>query len=150
MMRAGIAMAALIDDEGAAEMADVELVGAEQIDEIDLALLRAVDDARHIAAALARHEAEIERRRRGCAAVCRTLKPFQPPSAALPAGPIMPVSPAIFAASARIAAPSARVSAPAPRMIIGRLASFSIFAKSWLPSAMPSSASTSAPSCSTG
>ena len=61
-MRAGIAMAALIDDEGAAEMGDVEFVGAQQIDEVDLALLRAVDDAGDVAAAFARQEAQIERR----------------------------------------------------------------------------------------
>ena len=51
IVRAGVAMAALIDDEGAAEMGDIELVGAEQIDEVDLALLRAVDDAGDVAAA---------------------------------------------------------------------------------------------------
>ena len=48
----------------------------------------------------------------------------------------MPVSAAILAASFRIAAPSARASAPAPRIIIGRLASFSTCAKAWLPLAI--------------
>ena len=62
MMGAGIAMAALIDDEGAAQMGDVEFVGAQQIDKVDLALLRAVDNAGHIAAAVARQEAQIQRR----------------------------------------------------------------------------------------
>ncbi len=53
MMGAGIAMAALIDHEGAAQMGDVEFVGAQKIDKVDLALLRAIDDARDVAAALA-------------------------------------------------------------------------------------------------
>ncbi len=54
MMGAGIAMAALIDDEGAAQMGDVDFVGAQQIDKVDLALLRAIDNAGDIAAALRR------------------------------------------------------------------------------------------------
>ena len=56
MMGAGIAMAALIDDEGAAQMRDIGFVGAQEIDRMDLALIRAVHDARHIAAALAGQE----------------------------------------------------------------------------------------------
>ena len=70
-MRAGIAMAALIDHEGAAQLGDVEFVGAEQIDKVDLALLAPSTIAGHVAAARARQEAEIERRRRAtprCAA----------------------------------------------------------------------------------
>ena len=80
--------------------------------------------------------------------MCRMLKPFQPPSAGLPAGPIMPVSTAILAASFRMAAPSVRATTPAPRTIIGRLASLSTLAKSWLPLAICSSAAMSVPSCS--
>src|SRR6185295_10727699 len=60
MMRSCIAMAALIDDEGAAEMADIEFVGAEQVDEIDLALLRAIDDRGKITAALLRDKTKIK------------------------------------------------------------------------------------------
>ena len=67
------------------------------------------------------------------AAVCRTLKPFQPPS---PAGPIMPVLRAICAAAARIAAPSARASAPWPTISIGCLAFFSASKAPCLPAAM--------------
>ena len=44
-MGAVIAVMALIDDEGLAEMGRVDLVGAQQIDELDLALGRAVEDA---------------------------------------------------------------------------------------------------------
>ena len=42
-------------------MAAIEFVGAERIDEVDVALLRAVDDGGDVAPTLAGHEAEIER-----------------------------------------------------------------------------------------
>ena len=57
-MCTGVAMRTLIDNEGAAEFVHIELVRTEQPDEIDLALARAVENARHIAAV---DEAEIER-----------------------------------------------------------------------------------------
>ncbi len=50
MMGAGIAMAALVDDEGAAQPVDLEFIGAQQVDQLNLALLRALHDARDIAA----------------------------------------------------------------------------------------------------
>ena len=58
MMGAGIAMAALIDHKGAAQMGDIEFVGAQKIDKVDLALLRAIDNARHVAAMRARQETQ--------------------------------------------------------------------------------------------
>ena len=57
---AGIAVMALIDDEGVAEPVHVELVGAQQPDQADLARAGAVKDSGCIAAALARRKAEIE------------------------------------------------------------------------------------------
>ncbi len=59
-MRARIAVAALIDDEGFAQRRHVDLVGAEQIDGIEVAAPRGIHHARDIEPALARHEAEIE------------------------------------------------------------------------------------------
>src|SRR3546814_3662022 len=59
---AGIAMAALVDHEGRTELRGVDLVGAEQIDRLDLARLRAGEDAGDVLAAIFRgHEAEVER-----------------------------------------------------------------------------------------
>ena len=61
-------MAALIDDEGVAEPLGVDLVGAEQIDDIDLALLGTGENRLDVPALFARHEAEVEAgdaRRRG-------------------------------------------------------------------------------------
>jgi hypothetical protein len=59
-MRTGIAVMALIDHEGLAETVHVNLIGAEQIDDVDFALLRPVHDATDVAAAIARHEAKLE------------------------------------------------------------------------------------------
>ena len=59
---------ALIDHERLAEPLGVDLVGRHQIDRLDLALLAARQNARDIAAAVARHQAEVEpahARRRG-------------------------------------------------------------------------------------
>ncbi len=72
-VRAGIAMRADIDDEGVAGRGHVDLVGAEQEQHVACRPQHAGD----VLAALARHEAEIERRRRATAAVCSTVKPFQ-------------------------------------------------------------------------
>ena len=57
---AGVAVMALIDDEGLAQLRHVDLVDAEQVDEFDLALGSAGQDARGIAPARPRHEAELE------------------------------------------------------------------------------------------
>src|SRR3954469_21790421 len=59
MVCTGIAMRALIDNKRIGEAVHIELVGAEQINEIDIALARAVENAGHVAAAVARQEAEI-------------------------------------------------------------------------------------------
>ena len=59
-MGAAVAMAPLIDDEGLAEPVRIDLVGAEQVDHIDLALLRAIEDRVNVPAPFARHEAEVE------------------------------------------------------------------------------------------
>jgi hypothetical protein len=75
-------------------MGDIELIGAQKIDEIDFALLRAVDDRCDVAP-VTFGKSQISAPTRD-AAKCRTLKPFQPPSAGPPAGPIMPVSAAIW------------------------------------------------------
>ena len=55
-----IAMAALIDDEGLAEPAHIDFVGAEQIDDIDLALFGTGENRLDVPALLTRHEAEVE------------------------------------------------------------------------------------------
>src|SRR5690242_5446429 len=60
-MSSGVAVAALIDDEGPTQTRDVELVGSKKKHEIDIALLRAVDNSGGVAPVLARHESEIER-----------------------------------------------------------------------------------------
>ncbi len=60
-MRAGVAVRALIDDERAREPRHVDLIDAEQEDELDVALRRAVEDRVRVAAVGARQEAEIER-----------------------------------------------------------------------------------------
>ena len=52
---------ALVDDERLAEPGRVDLVGAQQVDQLDFAALGAGEDAFDVAPALARHEAEIER-----------------------------------------------------------------------------------------
>ena len=59
-MGAAVAMAPLIDDEGLAEPVRIDLVGAEQVDHIDLALLRAFEDRVNVPAPFAGHEAEVE------------------------------------------------------------------------------------------
>ena len=59
MMGAGIAMAALVNHEGAAQMGYVELVGAQQVYEVDLSLLRTVNDAGPVTTALARQKAKV-------------------------------------------------------------------------------------------
>ena len=59
-MGAAVAMAPLIDDEGLAEPVRIDLVGAEQVDHIDLALLRAIEDRVNVPAPFAGHEAEVE------------------------------------------------------------------------------------------
>ena len=59
-VRAAVAVMALIDHEGLAEPAGVDLVGGQQVDGRDLALFRAVQDAGDVAAAVARHEAQIQ------------------------------------------------------------------------------------------
>jgi hypothetical protein len=67
-MRTGIAMRALIDDERACEPRHVDLIHAEQEDELDVALGRAVEDSVRVAAIAHGNEAEIERAgaRGGC------------------------------------------------------------------------------------
>ena len=77
-MCAAIAMAALIDDEGAAEPRHVDLVGAEQIDDVDLAAAGRVEHRVDIEAALARARNPDRDRRPARRRVCSTLKPFQP------------------------------------------------------------------------
>ena len=67
-MGAGIAVMALVDHEGLAQPLGVDLVGRQQIDRGDLALLAAGQDALDVAPARTRHQAEIEAadaRRRG-------------------------------------------------------------------------------------
>src|SRR6185369_4140572 len=63
-MRALVAVMALIDDEGLAKMAGIDLIGAEQIDELDLPLAGAGKDAGRISprstGALPRREAELQ------------------------------------------------------------------------------------------
>src|SRR3546814_14792140 len=64
-VRAGIAVVALVDDEGPlagrAEAADIDLVGAQQVDRLDGAVLAAPVDALDVAPAVPRQEAEVER-----------------------------------------------------------------------------------------
>ena len=68
-VRAGVAMRADIDDEGARRARSIgDLVGAEQEQHVDLLRRRRRDHADHVVAAVARHEAEVEpadARRRG-------------------------------------------------------------------------------------
>src|SRR5262249_26587203 len=59
-VRAGIAMAALIDDEGLSEPLHVDLVGAEQIDDVELSGGSCVEHAFHVEAAIERNKADIE------------------------------------------------------------------------------------------
>jgi hypothetical protein len=86
------------------------------------------------------------------AAVCSTLKPFQPgtvsPSSSWVAGWIMPQFSAIARAAANTAAPSLRVSAPMPTTIIGFLAAFSTSANLLEPSATSARVWVPAPRCS--
>ena len=133
---------ALIDDEGLPSCDRVDLVGAEQIDDLDLAL---------------------RAHRRGCrptsrpplpgtkprsspptraAAVCSTLKPFQ--SALDHAAGLGQRA----ARAASTAAPSARGSAPMPRISIGFFAARSTSANGWRPSAISCSVCGPAPRCS--
>src|SRR5580692_4811416 len=65
-MRTRIAMRALIDDEGLAQRARVDLVRAEHIYKVDLAFRSAIENARHIAAL---DETEIERGDAACGGV---------------------------------------------------------------------------------
>ena len=51
---------ALIDHEGAGETVRVDLVGAEEIEDLDLARLARREDAFQVAAAWSRHKTEIE------------------------------------------------------------------------------------------
>jgi len=142
-------MAALIDDEGAAEFVGGKFVGAERI-------IKSISPFCALSTMPATSRPPLPGRKPRSsaatrdAAVCSTLNPFQPPSAKVPAGPIMPVSMAIFAASRRIAAPSERATAAGPRISIGRLAFFRTAANGWLPSASASSTFAFTPSCSTG
>ena len=107
-MGAAVAMAALIDDEGVAEPLRVDLVGAEQIDDIDLALLGAVEDRLDVPAPFARHEAEVEAGDARGGGVQH--------AEAIPAesGLTAPMAIAALAASASTAAPSGRASAAWP------------------------------------
>ena len=68
-MRALIAVAALIDDEGAAQPIHVDLVGAEQIDDLDCPLACRIENGAYIEAAWRRDEAEIEARHASSGAV---------------------------------------------------------------------------------
>src|SRR6478672_12927795 len=64
-MGAAVAVAPLIDDEGLAKQVGVDLVGAEQVDHIDLALLGPIENSFDVPAPLARNQAEIEARNAG-------------------------------------------------------------------------------------
>src|ERR1700759_5612610 len=68
-MGAGIAMAALIDHESAAQMRNIELVAPQKLDEVDLSLWRSVHDAGDVAAAPPGHKTQIERRDPRCSGV---------------------------------------------------------------------------------
>ena len=59
-MRAGIAMVTLVDDEGIAECAHVDLVGTEKIDQLDLALGGTVEDPGDVTPVLTRDKPEIQ------------------------------------------------------------------------------------------
>ena len=61
---AAVAMAPLIDDEGAAEPLDLDLVGAKEIDHVDIALLRAVQDRLDVPAPPCRGRSRDRGRRR--------------------------------------------------------------------------------------
>src|SRR5258708_32124921 len=60
-MGSGIAVAALVDHEGATQMSDIDLVGTEQIYKVDLAPLGPLGDTANIAPALLWNEAQVER-----------------------------------------------------------------------------------------
>ena len=117
----------------------IELVGAEQIDEIDFAFRCAVENAGHVAASSGTKPRSSAATRE--AAVCSTLNPFQPPSAALPAGPIMPVSPAMLRRKLQDRrAIGARESRRGPRSASAAWRLSEPSRKSWLPSAMSGNA----------
>ena len=58
-MGASIAVVPLIDDEGIAKAAGVDLIGAKEVDHLDFAVLRAFENAGHRPSALSRQEAKI-------------------------------------------------------------------------------------------
>ena len=105
-MGAAVAMASLIDDEGLAEPVGVDLIGSEQVDNVDLTLLGTVENR---STSLPPSPGTRPRSRPAtlAAAVCSTLNPFQPISSFT-----VPIAIAALAASASTAAPSARVSVP--------------------------------------
>ena len=117
-MGAAVAMGAEIDDERPGR--DLDLVGAEQEQNVDAALPPfAPHRARRRRARSPRSSAATRD-----AALCRTRIPFQPSLSA-------PNSIAALAASAAMAAPSGRAKAPAPIRIertFGRLQRFGEFA----------------------
>ena len=148
-VRASVAMGALINHKSLPEGVHVNLIGTQKIDEIDLSALGACEYSCHVASPRTRHKAQIEPRHPRCRNM-QDVEPFQPPSAARPGGPIMPVSAAIRTARLRISAPSDRASAPGPRISIGRFADFSTSEKGCVPSAIWRRISAVAPSCCTG
>ena len=59
-MRSGIAVVALVDHEGLAQARHVDLVGPQQVDDLDVARLGTRQDRRQVASPRARQETQIE------------------------------------------------------------------------------------------
>ena len=59
-MRTGIAVVALINDESLVEFRRIDLVGAKQIDHLDVAAVGARKNARRVSSAFARQETKIQ------------------------------------------------------------------------------------------
>ena len=69
-----VTVMALVNDKGSSEIARINLVGAEQVENLDVARFASGDDAAHIAAARSRHKAEIKAAD-SCGGVVQDIEP---------------------------------------------------------------------------